>query len=121
MAHTSRSVARKRRHLRVRRKIQGTAERPRLNVYRSLEHIYAQVIDDVAGHTLAAVSTVSRDVRKDLDSLSKIEQAKAIGKAIAERAREKGIEQVIFDRGGFPYHGRIKALAEGSREGGLVF
>lgn len=121
MAHTSRSVARKRRHLRVRRKIQGTAERPRLNVYRSLEHIYAQIIDDVAGHTLVAVSTVSRDVRNDLSSLSKIEQANAVGKAVAERAREKGIEHVVFDRGGFPYHGRIKALAEGSREGGLVF
>ncbi len=121
MAHTSRSVARKRRHTRVRYKIQGTAERPRLNVYRSLEHIYAQLIDDVAGHTLVSLSTVSRDLRNDLDSLSKIEQAKTIGKTIAERAREQGIEQVVFDRGGYPYHGRVKALAEGSREGGLVF
>lgn len=121
MAHTSRSVARKRRHTRVRYKVQGTAERPRLNVYRSLEHIYAQLIDDVAGHTLVALSTVSRDLRNDLDSLSKIEQAKAVGKTIAERAREQGIEQVVFDRGGYPYHGRVKALAEGSREGGLVF
>jgi large subunit ribosomal protein L18 len=86
-----------------------------------LEHIYAQVIDDDAGHTLVAVSTVSGDVRSDLATLSKVDQAKAIGKAIAERARAKGIESVVFDRGGFPYHGRIKALAEGSREGGLVF
>ncbi len=121
MAHTTRAVARKRRHMRVRRKIHGTAARPRLNVYRSLEHIYAQLIDDEAGQTLVAVSTLSRDVRGDLSSLSKIEQAKSIGQKVAELAREKGIDQVVFDRGGFPYHGRVKALAEGSREGGLVF
>ena len=121
MAHTSRSVARKRRHVRVRRKVHGTAARPRLNVYRSLEHIYAQLIDDDAGHTLVALSTLSQDVRSELNSLSKIDQAKAIGKRIAEQARDKGIEQVVFDRGGFPYHGRVKALAECSREGGLVF
>lgn len=121
MAHTPRSVSRKRRHVRVRSKIQGTAERPRLNVYRSLEHIYAQIIDDVSGNTIVSSSTISRDMRSDLAPLSKLEQAKAVGKAIAESAREKGIEQVVFDRGGFPYHGRIKALAEGSREGGLVF
>lgn len=121
MAHTSRSVARKRRHVRVRRKIHGTAERPRLNVYRSLEHIYAQLIDDDAGQTLVALSTLSSDVKNELSSATKIEQAKSVGKQIAERAREKGIEQIVFDRGGFPYHGRVKALAEGSREGGLVF
>lgn len=121
MAHTTRAVARKRRHMRVRRKIHGTAARPRLNVYRSLEHIYAQVIDDDAGHTLVAVSSLSRDVRSDLNSLSKIEQAKSIGQKVAELARSQGIEQVVFDRGGFPYHGRVRALAEGSREGGLVF
>jgi len=121
MAHASRAVARKRRHVRVRRKVHGTAERPRLNVYRSLEHIYAQVINDDAGHTICAVSTVSGDVRSDLAALSKVDQAKAVGKAIAERARAQGIEQIVFDRGGFPYHGRIQALAEGSREGGLVF
>lgn len=121
MAHTTRAVARKRRHMRVRRKIHGTAERPRLNVYRSLEHIYAQIIDDDAGHTLVAISTVSRDTRNELASLSKLEQAKSIGQKVADLARAKGIETVVFDRGGFPYHGRIKALAEGSREGGLVF
>jgi len=121
MAQSSRAVARKRRHVRVRRKVHGTAERPRLNVYRSLEHIYAQVIDDDAGHTLCSASTISNAVRSDWATLSKVEQAKAVGKAIAEHARAQGIEQVIFDRGGFPYHGRIKALAEGSREGGLVF
>ncbi|MEZ4674128.1 MAG: 50S ribosomal protein L18 [Caldilineaceae bacterium] len=106
MAHTSRSVARKRRHMRVRRKIHGTAERPRLNVYRSLEHIYAQLIDDDAGQTLLALSTVSREVKSDLSALSKQEQAKSIGKDLAERARAKGIEQVVFDRGGYPYHGQ---------------
>ena len=121
MAHSSRAVARKRRHVRVRRKVHGTAERPRLNVYRSLEHIYAQVINDDAGHTICAASTVSGDIRSDIAALSKVEQAKAVGKAIAERARSQGIEQIVFDRGGFPYHGRIQALAEGSREGGLVF
>ncbi|MEZ4860693.1 MAG: 50S ribosomal protein L18 [Caldilineaceae bacterium] len=121
MAHSSRAVARKRRHARVRRKIQGTAARPRLNVYRSLEHIYAQLIDDEAGNTLLASSTVANGLRSDLLKLSKMEQAKAVGKALAEQARAKGIENVVFDRGGFPYHGRIKALAEGSREGGLVF
>jgi large subunit ribosomal protein L18 len=121
MAHTSRSVARKRRHVRVRRKIHGTAERPRLNVYRSVEHIYAQLIDDDAGQTLVALSTISRGVKDDLNPLSKVDQAKSIGKQIADLARAKGIEQIVFDRGGFPYHGRVKALAEGSREGGLVF
>lgn len=121
MAHSSRAVARKRRHVRVRRKVHGTAERPRLNVYRSLEHIYAQVIDDDSGNTLCAASTISSGVRSDLMTLSKVDQAKAIGKAIAEIARAKGVEQVVFDRGGFPYHGRIKALADGSREGGLIF
>ncbi|MBX3012960.1 MAG: 50S ribosomal protein L18 [Caldilineaceae bacterium] len=121
MAHTSRAVARKRRHIRVRRKVHGTAERPRLNIYRSLEHIYAQVIDDDSGRTLCATSTIATSARSDLAALSKIEQAKVVGKTIAEIARAQGIEQVVFDRGGFPYHGRVKALAEGSREGGLVF
>ncbi|MDQ3248391.1 MAG: 50S ribosomal protein L18, partial [Chloroflexota bacterium] len=106
---------------RVRRKVQGTASRPRLNVTRSLEHMYAQVIDDESGRTLVSASTVDTNLRTDLASLPKQEQAKAVGKAIAERAREKGIEMVVFDRGGFPYHGRVKALADGSREGGLVF
>lgn len=121
MAKVSRSLARKRRHIRVRYKVHGTAERPRLNVYRSLEHIYAQIINDEAGHTLLAVSSNSGELSSDLATLSKVDQAKSVGKAIAERARAQGIEQVVFDRGGFPYHGRVKALAEGSREGGLVF
>jgi large subunit ribosomal protein L18 len=121
MAQVSRAVARKRRHVRVRRKVVGTSERPRLNVYRSLEHVYAQVIDDSTGQTLASASTIDRDLRADLASLPKQAQAKAVGAKIAERARAKGIEQVVFDRGGYLYHGRIKALAEGGREGGLVF
>jgi large subunit ribosomal protein L18 len=121
MAHTNRAEARKRRHVRVRRKVIGTPERPRLNVYRSLEHIYAQVIDDSTGQTLVSASTVDRELSADLASLPKQEQAKAVGMKVAERAKSKGIEQVVFDRGGYVYHGRIKALAEGSREGGLVF
>ncbi len=121
MAKATRSVARARRHARVRRKVQGTASRPRLNVTRSLEHIYVQLIDDEAGHTLASASTVDGALRAELATLPKQEQAKAIGKVIADRARAKGIEKVVFDRGGFPYHGRVKAVADGSREGGLVF
>ena len=121
MANATRAEARAKRHARVRRKVHGTASRPRLNVTRSLEHIYAQVIDDEAGRTLVAASTIDTKLRSDLASLTKQEQAKAVGKAIAERAREKGIELVVFDRGGYPYHGRVKALAEASREGGLVF
>jgi large subunit ribosomal protein L18 len=92
-----------------------------LNVYRSVEHIYAQLIDDNAGITIASASTVDHELREQLLSMPKTEQAKAVGKAIAERAKAKGVEQVVFDRGGFPYHGRIKALADGSREGGLAF
>lgn len=121
MATSFRRAARLRRKVRVRKKIQGTTVRPRLNVYRSLEHIYAQVIDDEVGATLVSASTVDRELRGKVSSLKKVEQAKEIGKAVAERAKAKGIESVVFDRGGFPYHGRIKALAEGSREGGLAF
>jgi large subunit ribosomal protein L18 len=121
MANVSREIARKRRHERVRKKVSGTAGRPRLNVYRSLENIYAQVIDDETGATLVSASTVDKELRGPLASLNKTEQAKAVGKAVAERAKAKGIEQVVFDRGGFPYHGRVKALADGSREGGLAF
>jgi len=104
---------------RLRQRISGTAERPRLSVFRSNKQIYAQLIDDVAGTTLASCS--SRLKTLDLQALSKTEQGKAVGKKIAEIAKEKGIEQVIFDRGGYLYHGRVKALAEGAREGGLKF
>lgn len=121
MAKASRSQLRKRRHVRVRKKVSGTSERPRLNVFRSNGHIYAQIIDDVDGKTLASASTVDKVIRSDLGSQSPLEQAKSVGMALAERAKSKGIEQVIFDRGGYLYHGRIKALAEGSREGGLLF
>lgn len=121
MATASRFVARQRRHARVRRKVHGTPARPRLNVFRSLEHIYVQIIDDTTGQTLVAASTVDRDLREQLAPLNKIDQAKAVGKVVAERAQSKGVTKVVFDRGGYPYHGRVKALADGSRESGLDF
>jgi len=121
MANQSRSVARARRHMRVRKDLAGSAQRPRLNVFRSLSGIYAQVIDDQAGHTLASASTVDRDLREQVKGLKKSEQAKLIGKTVAERAKSKGVESVVFDRGGYRYSGRIKALADGAREGGLQF
>jgi large subunit ribosomal protein L18 len=121
MAKESRPEARRRRHVRVRRKLAGTAERPRLSVYRSLQHIYAQVIDDTAGHTLVSASTLDAKLREEIGKLDVQEQAKAVGRAVAERAKAAGIEQVVFDRGGYPYHGRVQAVAEGSREAGLAF
>ena len=121
MAKESRSEARKRRHGRVRKKVTGTSIRPRLNVFRSLEHIYAQIIDDEAGHTLASASTIDKTLKAQLADKNPQEQAKLVGIAIAERAKASGVEAVVFDRGGYPYHGRVKALAEGSREGGLAF
>lgn len=117
----SKEVARRRRHRRIRMRLTGTAERPRLNVYRSLDNIYAQVIDDVAGQTLASASTVDRQLAGDLGEKSKKEQAAVVGKAVAERARAQGIETVVFDRGGYLYHGRVQALAEAAREAGLKF
>jgi large subunit ribosomal protein L18 len=117
----TRNEARRRRHSRVRRKISGTSDVPRLSVFRSLKHIYAQVIDDDAGFTLASSSTLDADVRAQLDGLTKVEQAELVGKRIAEKALSKGIKQVVFDRGGYVYHGRVKALADASRESGLVF
>lgn len=114
-------LARKRRHVRVREKVVGTPQRPRLNVYRSLNHIYAQIIDDSQGHTLLAVSTLDPSLRTGLAGKSKTEQAAQVGKAVAELALQAGVTQVVFDRGGYKYHGRVKALAEASREGGLQF
>lgn len=114
-------IARKRRHRRIRTKISGSAERPRLNVFRSLDHIYAQVIDDAAGKTLVSASTIDKGLRADIAGKTKKEQATLVGKAIAERARAAGVTTVLFDRGGYLYHGRIKALADGAREGGLDF
>ena len=111
-------AARIRRHVRVRKNISGTAERPRLNVYRSLNHIYAQVIDDVKGVTLVAASSMD----KDFDGYGgNVEAAKKVGAKVAEKALAAGIKQVVFDRGGYVYHGRVAALAEGAREGGLEF
>lgn len=114
-------AARKRRHRRVRRGLFGTPDRPRLNVYRSLTNIYAQIIDDTRGHTLVSASTLDRELRDDVEGLEPTEAARVVGKAVAERALDAGITQVKFDRGGFKYHGRIQALAEGAREGGLEF
>jgi large subunit ribosomal protein L18 len=112
--------ARTRRHIRVRKKLAGIAVRPRLAVFRSLQHIYAQIIDDQSGHTLVSASTLEPSVRTDISG-TKSERAERIGKLLAERAREKGVSQVVFDRGGFLYHGRVKSLAEGARAGGLQF
>jgi len=114
-------AARLHRHVRVRAKVEGSESRPRLNVFRSVNHLYAQVIDDSQGCTLAAASTLDSEVKKQLDGKTKVEQAKLVGAAIAKRAKEKGIEQVVFDRGGFKYHGRVKALADAAREAGLKF
>ena len=121
MANKSRAVARTRRPARVRKNLTGSAQRPRLNVFRSLLGIYAQVIDDQTGRTLVSASTVDRDMREKVKGLKKSEQAKLIGQTVAERAKSKGIETVVFDRGGYRYSGRIKALADGAREGGLQF
>lgn len=117
----SRNTARVRRHVRVRKSISGTPARPRLNVFRSLNEIYAQVIDDVAGITLVSASTIDQELREQLKGHKRIEQARMVGKAIAERAQTKGITEVAFDRGGYKYIGRVKALADGAREGGLKF
>jgi large subunit ribosomal protein L18 len=117
----TRSAARIRRHARIRKHVVGTPERPRLNVFRSLKDIYAQVIDDQAGMTLVSASSIDKELRAKMDSLTKSEQAHLVGKAVAERAKEKGIESVVFDRGGYRYVGRVKALADGAREGGLKF
>ncbi len=111
---------RERRKVRIRKKVIGTTERPRLNVFRSAKHIYAQVIDDIKGVTVAAASTVQKDVKGTVSG-KKVDQAKAVGKALAAACKSKNIEAVVFDRGGFRYHGRVKAVAEGAREGGLKF
>jgi large subunit ribosomal protein L18 len=112
---------RKRRHERVRKKLMGTTKRPRLNVYRSLNQIYAQVIDDTVGHTLVSASTLDAEIKSQIKELSKTEQAKLVGTTIAERAISQGLKTVVFDRGGYRYHGRVKAFAEAAREAGLKF
>ena len=121
MANNNRSLARERRHIRVRKQVFGTTQRPRLAVFKSLSGIYAQIIDDMEGHTLISASTVDKELREKVKGMKKSEQAKAIGQAVAERAKGKGISSVVFDRGGFRYVGRVKALADGAREGGLQF
>lgn len=118
---TDKNAERVRRHKRVRVKISGTAERPRLCVFRSLNHIYAQVVDDKAGNTLASASSVEKDVRGQAEKMSKKETAKLIGKLVAQRAVEKGVKSVVFDRGGYVYQGRVASLADGAREAGLEF
>ncbi len=118
--HFDRRGARQRRHRRLRFEVSGTPQRPRLNVFRSLQHIYAQVIDDTTGQTLVAASTNEPETRGAVAG-PKVERARAIGRLIAERAKSSGIEKVVFDRGGYKYHGRVRSLAEGAREGGLDF
>jgi len=121
MATKTRAAARIRRHHRVRKFISGTSERPRLSVFRSLSQIYAQIIDDESGQTLVSASSVDKELRSKMDGKKKSEQAQFIGEALARRANEKGIKTVVFDRGGFRYIGRVKALADGARSGGLEF
>ncbi len=116
-----RKEKRRRRHMRIRKKVFGTPERPRMAVYKSLKHIYVQIIDDEKGHTLVSASTLDKEVRDQIKGLSKTEQAKVVGRVVAERALAKGIKKVVFDRGGFKYQGRVKALAEAAREAGLEF
>jgi large subunit ribosomal protein L18 len=118
MAHESKAIIRKRVHKRIRRKVAGSTQRPRLAVFRSVKHIYAQVIDDTVGHTLAAASS---NEKSGVKGGGNVAGAKAVGKLLAERAKEKGVKSVVFDRGGYLYHGRVKALAEAAREGGLQF
>jgi len=120
MSKVETRVARERRHTRVRKKVQGTAERPRLCVFRSLNHIYAQVIDDSRGHTLASASTLDPEI-KGGDAKAKTAGAELVGSLVAKRALSQGVKQIVFDRGGYKYHGRVKALAEGARSQGLVF
>jgi large subunit ribosomal protein L18 len=117
MANTSRATVREAIHRRIRRKVKGSSERPRLAVYRSVKHIYAQVVDDERGQTIVSASTTEKDLRGSTGG--NLDAARRIGKAIAERALEKGIESVVFDRGGYLYHGRIKALTDAAREAGL--
>jgi large subunit ribosomal protein L18 len=120
-ATEKKSASRERRHRRLRAKVTGTAQRPRLSVFRSTGNIYAQVIDDVAGQTLAAASTIDKEIAQEVEGKKKTEAAKIVGRVLAERAKNAGINTVVFDRGGYKYHGRVAALADGAREAGLEF
>ena len=113
--------ARRRRHRRIRMRVSGTPERPRLNVFRSLNHIYAQVIDDTTGHTVASASSLDVGLASEMEGKTKREKAALVGKTVAERAKDAGIAEIVFDRGGYLYRGRVKALADGAREAGLKF
>ncbi|HEX6039928.1 50S ribosomal protein L18 [Longimicrobium sp.] len=117
----TREQRRERRHRRVRAKVHGTSERPRLVVHRSINHVEGQVVDDVSGRTLVGLSTLDAGLREKRGEMNKTEASRAAGKALAEKARELGVTKVVFDRGGYVYHGRVKAFAEGAREGGLDF
>lgn len=117
----SRQEVRLKKHRRIRNKIKGTAARPRLAVFRSNNHIYAQIIDDEKAHTLVAASTMEKDVNAKLDKTANVDAAKVVGEEVAKKALAKGIEEVVFDRGGVIYHGRVKALADAAREAGLKF
>lgn len=119
--HKDKKEQRQKRHLRVRAKLSGTAEKPRLAVYRSEKHIYAQLIDDTKGITLVSASTVDKELKNSVEKTWDVQAAKRVGKLIAEKATAKGISSVVFDRGGFKFHGRVKSLADGAREGGLQF
>jgi large subunit ribosomal protein L18 len=121
MSVLSRTEQRVRRHARVRKVVKGTAERPRLNVFRSEKHIYAQLVDDIRGQTLVAASSLHKELREKLKTGANRAAAREVGKLIARMAREKNVTKVVFDRGGYLYHGRVKELAEGAREGGLKF
>jgi len=117
----SRQIARVKRHLRIRNHVRGVAEQPRLAVFRSNKHIYAQIIDDMAAHTLVASSTLEKEVAKGIKKTYNVDAAKAVGQSVAKKALEKGITAVVFDRGGYLYHGKVKALADAAREAGLTF
>lgn len=121
MAKANQRVSRQRRHFRVRKKISGTTLRPRLSVFRSLQHIYAQVIDDSVRNSLASASSLSPEISHNADRKTKVEEARLVGSLVAQKALQKGIKQVVFDRGGYKYHGRVKALAEAARQAGLEF
>ena len=122
MAYSRKKVSRRvMRHIRLRKKMSGTTERPRLAVFRSNQHIYAQLIDDSAGHTLVAASTLDPDLKDQASGDGKIDGATAVGTSIAQKAKDAGVERVVFERGGYAYHGRVKALAEAAREVGLEF
>jgi large subunit ribosomal protein L18 len=121
MAKTTTRLARERRHLRVRARITGTESKPRLCLFRSLNHIYAQLIDDAKGHTLTSASTLEAEIAGNAKGKAKTARAELVGSLLAKRAIDKGISQVVFDRGGYKYHGRVKALAEAARQAGLKF